>query len=68
MLMLEKIGMETDKEEEAKLALEHWQKIQGIDTENVEISPQMQAMMNNAWMYSDRDEEIPGNFMGSGRE
>jgi hypothetical protein len=67
MVMLEKIGMETDKEEEARQALQHWQKVQGIDTENVEVSPQMQAMMNNAWMYADKDEEIPGNFMGSGR-
>ena len=60
--MLEKVGLAVDQEAEALKALEHWQKVN-----QVEANPDLQAqLMANAWMY--KDEEIPGNYMGSGRE
>lgn len=63
-LMLEKVGLKEDMEAKAAEGLAAWQQMQGIDTENVEISPQMQAMMDNAWMYSEDDVEMKSEYMG----
>lgn len=62
--MLEKIGLKEDMEAKAAEGLAAWQAMQGIDTENVEISPQMQAMIDNAWMYSEDDVEMKSEYMG----
>lgn len=57
----EQIGKKVDPEEQALAMLRQWQEMTGI----VPDEALKQEMLANAWMYN--DEEIPGNFMGSGR-
>lgn len=42
--------------------LRQWQEATGI----IPDAELQQEMLANSWMYN--DEDIPGNFMGSGRE